>query len=137
MRKMFLRISSILGFISVALGALGAHALRAYLSPQAIDNFETAVKYQFFHALAIFGIAILLHFGRKKTLITAAWLFLAGIICFSGSLYILSTREIHGLSAAWIGPITPLGGLLLMGGWAWIFVSTFFHYERQYKETKS
>ena len=137
MRKLFLRIGSVLGFFSVAIGALGAHALRGHLSPQALETFETAVKYQFYHALAILAVAVLMHFGRKKALLTAAWLFIAGTICFSGSLFLLSTREIHGISMQWLGPITPLGGLLLMGGWLWIFISSFYHFERQYKDHKS
>lgn len=137
MRKLFLRMGSALAFFSVAIGALGAHALKTHLSSHALANFETGVKYQFYHALAIVAISVLMHFGRKKSLIIAVWLFLAGTICFSGSLYLLSTKEIHGIDMHWLGPITPLGGILLMAGWAWVFVSSYTHFERNYKDEKN
>lgn len=137
MRKFFLRLGSGLGFVSVAIGALGAHALKSQLSENALQNFDTAVKYQFYHALAILAISVLMHFGRKKALIIASWLFLAGIGCFSGSLYLLSTKEIHGWDMPWLGPVTPLGGLLLMAGWAWVFISSYSHFERNYKDEKN
>lgn len=88
------------------------------------------------HSLAILGVAALLHFGRKKSLGVAGWLFAGGVVCFSGSLYLLSTREVHGLSVEWLGPITPLGGILLIVAWGLLFASTFYHYERHYKENK-
>lgn len=136
MRKLFLRLGSALGMFAVAIGAFGAHSLRPLLSPEAFSNFETGVKYHLIHSLAILGVAALLHFGRKKTLAVAGWLFALGVVFFSGSLYLLSTREIHGISVEWLGPITPLGGLLFIAAWGLLFASTFFHYERQYKETK-
>lgn len=136
MRKRFLRLGSIFGMLAVMIGAFGAHGLKPHISAEAYANFDTAVKYHFVHAIAILGIAALLHFGRKKTLALAAWLMAAGIIAFSGSLYILATREIHGISASWLGPVTPLGGVLFIGGWIALFMSTFYHYERHYKEHK-
>ena len=119
----FLRLSAIFGFLSVALGAMGAHALRPLLGDVSLGNFETAVKYQFYHALALLAIAILQQYGHKKMLATAGWLFFSGILFFSGSLFLLSTREIHGIAVGWLGPVTPLGGLLLMGGWALVFMA--------------
>ena len=122
--------------LAVALGAFGAHSLKSVLTAEHFATFETAVKYQFFHTLAIFGVAALMHFGRKQTLVYAGWLFTAGIALFSGSHYILSTDDIHGMAPGWLGPITPIGGLLLIAGWGYLFASTFYHYERHYKEEK-
>jgi uncharacterized membrane protein YgdD (TMEM256/DUF423 family) len=119
----FLRLSAVFGFLSVALGAMGAHALRPLLSDASLANFETAVKYQFYHALALLAVAIIQQYGHKKILTAAGWLFFAGILCFSGSLFLLSTREIHGIAVHWLGPVTPLGGLFLMSGWALVFMA--------------
>ena len=119
----FLRLSAVFGFLSVALGAMGAHALRPLLSEASLGNFETAVKYQFYHALALLAVAILVQYGHKKLLTAAGWLFFAGILCFSGSLFLLSTRELHGMAVSWLGPVTPLGGLFLMSGWALVFMA--------------
>ncbi|MBK8042772.1 MAG: DUF423 domain-containing protein [Haliscomenobacter sp.] len=136
MRKLFLRLGSALGMFAVMIGAFGAHTLRPLLTPESFSNFETGVKYHLVHSLAILGVAALLHFGRKKSLGVAGWLFAGGVVCFSGSLYLLSTREVHGLSVEWLGPITPLGGILLIVAWGLLFASTFYHYERHYKENK-
>ena len=119
----FLRLSAVFGFLSVALGAMGAHALRPLLSEASLGNFETAVKYQFYHALALLAVAMLQQYGHKKILAAAGWLFFAGILCFSGSLFLLSTRELHGMAVSWLGPMTPLGGLFLMSGWALVFMA--------------
>jgi len=119
----FLRLSAVFGFLSVALGAMGAHALRPLLSEASLGNFETAVKYQFYHALALLAVAILVQYGHKKLLTASGWLFFVGILCFSGSLFLLSTRELHGMAVSWLGPVTPLGGLFLMSGWALVFMA--------------
>ena len=102
---------------------MGAHALRPLLSEASLGNFETAVKYQFYHALALLAVAILVQYGHKKLFTAAGWLFFAGILCFSGSLFLLSTRELHGMAVSWLGPVTPLGGLFLMSGWALVFMA--------------
>ena len=136
MRNIFLRIGSLLGFLAVALGAFAAHGLRPHLSPQRFDTFETAVRYQFYHAIAILLIAILSHFGRKKMLRVSAWAFTIGVALFSGSLYALSTQELHHLSVSWLGPITPLGGLCFLTGWGALFSSSFLHYDRSEKPEK-
>lgn len=133
MRNLFLRIGSLLGFLAVALGAFAAHGLRPHLSIKLFETFETAVRYQFFHALAILMVAILSHFGKKGSLRLAGWAFTAGVALFSGSLYALSTRELHGVSVGWLGPITPLGGLCFLIGWGALFYSSFFHYDRSAK----
>ncbi len=125
MRKMFLRIGSIFALIGVALGALGAHALKGMLSPERLVSFETAVRYHLLHALAILAVALFIHFGKKRGLVTAGWLFTAGIVLFSGSIYLLALQDVLGLNLAFLGPITPIGGVAFMAGWLFVFISSF------------
>jgi uncharacterized membrane protein YgdD (TMEM256/DUF423 family) len=105
------------GLMAVAVGAFAAHGLRASLDPTALDWIETASRYQFWHALALVGTALLTNqatLARYRRLVQAiGWLFLAGIVLFAGSLYLLA---LTGLQAfAWI---TPFGGVTLIAGWA-------------------
>lgn len=137
MRNLFLRIGSLMGFMAVALGAFAAHGLRPFLEPRSFETFETAVRYQFYHALAILLVAVLSHFGRKGALRLAGWAFTVGIFLFSGSLYALSTRELHQISVGWLGPITPLGGLCYLLGWGALFYSSFSHYDRTGKNPEA
>ncbi len=125
MRKLFLRIGSLLALIAVGLGALGSHALKDVLTPEALDTFETGVRYHFFHALAILLVDVLIHFRKKAQLVWAGWMFTLGVVLFSGSLYLLALREAMNLPVEWLGPVTPVGGLLFMAGWALLFLSTF------------
>ena len=118
-----LRLSGIFGMAAVALGAFGAHLLKPHLSADAYSIFETAVKYHFFHTLAIMGAGILMHFGPKSALTYAVRCFSGGIIAFSGSLYLLAADELLGIRLAWLGPVTPLGGVLLIAGWGAIFMA--------------
>jgi uncharacterized membrane protein YgdD (TMEM256/DUF423 family) len=113
----------ILGAIAVALGALGAHALKNQLpggliTPDQLNGFDTAVKYQIYHVLAMLAVVVLQKQNPTKLLNLAFNLFLLGIILFSGSLYFLCTRNLLG--ADWLrflGPITPIGGLSFVLGW--------------------
>jgi len=129
-------MGSLFAATAVLIGAFGAHGLKAMVSPESLQTFETAVRYHFYHALGIMAVAALLHFGRKKSLVFAGWSFAIGIILFSGSLYLLSTRDVTNLSLAWLGPITPIGGLFFAAGWGLLFFSSFVHYERHYKQEK-
>lgn len=111
--------------VGVMLGAFGAHGLRPRISPEALANWHTAVLYQFVHGLALFGIAVAgdrLPSGPARL---ARTFFLGGVLCFSGSLYLLSTRDLLGIQGitSVLGPITPVGGLLYMGGWTVLMVS--------------
>ncbi len=116
--KKILILSAALGALTVALGAFGAHGLKPLLSETNMEVYKTAVSYQFFHVLAIFGCGILFHLSGNKFFHYAANAFLLGILLFSGSLYLLSTREATGLtSISYLGPITPLGGLCFITGW--------------------
>jgi uncharacterized membrane protein YgdD (TMEM256/DUF423 family) len=111
--RLFIRLGAVAGFVGVALGAFGAHALRAQISPEHLAVFETGVRYQLLHALALVLVGFLL--GRKPARLTTAagWCFAAGIVLFSGSLYVLS---ITGTTA--VGIVTPFGGLFFLAGWA-------------------
>ncbi len=111
---------------AVALGALGAHALQSVLSPERLDSFETGVRYQAWHALGLLATQLIPESslsGKSKRSISR--LFGAGIICFSFSIYLLALRDVLGIAAAApiLGPITPVGGLLLIAGWTVLFIS--------------
>jgi uncharacterized membrane protein YgdD (TMEM256/DUF423 family) len=120
--KFFIQTGALLGLLGVGLGAFGAHALRKMLEESGrSDTFETAVKYQFYHALAIVLIGVLMQLlGQNplalKWLNYAGMAFLGGVLIFSGSLYILCFTGI-----TWLGAITPIGGLLMIVGWALLF----------------
>ncbi|MEL6814821.1 MAG: DUF423 domain-containing protein [Cyanobacteria bacterium J06598_3] len=124
MARLFLLIASILGGLSVAGGAFGAHALKGTLSESALASFETGIRYQMFHAIALLLVAILLgQYPEAKGLVTVGWCFVVGVLLFSGSLYGLTLGGIKAL-----GPVTPLGGLAFIIGWgllAWTSRSLF------------
>ena len=101
-------------FMAVALGAFGAHALKARLAPEMTAVWQTAVQYQAWHALALLAIGVLLaQDPARGWLGVAGWLFVAGLVLFSGSLYLLALTGTRGL-----GAITPLGGVAWLAGWA-------------------
>lgn len=108
----WIKSASLLMFIAVALGAFGAHALKAHLSDYSLDVYKTAVLYHFIHALAIFAVAWISAYTNDPKAHYAGLCFLAGIVLFSGSLYLLS---VTGLK--WLGAITPLGGIYFLAGW--------------------
>lgn len=119
--KLFIIAGAINGFLAVAFGAFGAHALKEKLSEKYLAIWETAVQYQMFHALALIAVGILMSsklLGPVSTLNTAGYLILAGIILFSGSLYVLSLTGIGVL-----GAITPIGGVAFLVGWIMIIVA--------------
>ena len=118
MQKLFLIIGSILGALSVIIGAFGAHALKKLLeSTGRIEVFETAVKYQFYHALALMLLGILMFNIKHQFLNYAGYSFVIGVIIFSGSLYILCLTGITKF-----GIITPIGGLFMIAGWLFLLV---------------
>ena len=118
-------IGAVLLLIAVAAGAFGAHGLRERLTPEALAQWHTAVEYQFYHGLGILLLAALSDRLGKGAVRWSCRLFLVGIVLFSGSILLLSTRDLTGFHAigSFVGPITPIGGLLLMGGWATMLIS--------------
>lgn len=111
--KLILVISSVSGMLAVMLGAFGAHALKARLDPRALAVWDTAVQYHFIHTLALLFTAVLMQNLRHGALSASAWLFLGGIVLFSGSLYWLALG-----GPRWLGPMTPIGGVFFIAGWA-------------------
>lgn len=112
MLRIFLLLAACAGFTGVALGAFAAHGLKARLSAEYLAVFQTGVHYQLIHALALFGVALLLQRLPSGLLHAAGSLFALGILLFSGSLYLLTLSGIGKL-----GMITPLGGLAFLAGW--------------------
>lgn len=121
MQNKILSTAAILGLLSIILGAFGAHALKAVLSPEQLVSFETGVKYQMYHALFLLFIGLTGNISEKaKT--TIYWLTVVGVIFFSGSIYLLSIKNVSGIDFKSIGMITPIGGLLLIVAWFWLFI---------------
>ena len=118
MEKTFLLLASVFGGLAVAFGAFGAHALENRLTAEMLNTFEIGVRYQFYHALALLGVVAVIARWPEATLATwAGWLFVAGILIFSGSLYILVFSGVR-----WLGAITPIGGVAFIAGWICLMV---------------
>ncbi|MDF5718043.1 MAG: DUF423 domain-containing protein [Rhizonema sp. NSF051] len=114
MTQLFLSLAAILGGLSVGAGAFASHALREKMSERSLEIFETGARYQMYHALALLLVAVLLSRTESPplTLVATGWLFIIGIIIFSGSLYALSLTGVK-----FLGAITPLGGAAFIAGW--------------------
>lgn len=108
-----------LALVGVVIGSFAAHGLKPLLSLKEVNNFETGVKYQFYHAFALIVLGLLsAPFPKGERFFKiAGFLFFIGILLFSGSLYLLSTQSIFNISIPFLGPITPVGGLFLIFGW--------------------
>src|ERR1700704_4461209 len=112
MDRTFLLAGAVAGLIAVGFGAFGAHGLRGRLSPEMLAVFETGVRYQMYHALALLLVAAVMARMGGWLIVTAGWSFTAGILIFSGSLYALALTGVTTL-----GAITPIGGLAFLIGW--------------------
>ena len=126
--KYFISIAAFLGALTVALGAFGAHALKAVLSPAALTTYETAVRYQMYHVVALLIAGILFNKSalpkQQKMLSRAGLFFMDGIVLFSGSLYFIVAKPFLGIEGLpWIGIITPMGGLLWIIAWVLLGLS--------------
>jgi len=118
MDKTFLLIGAVAGFLGVALGAFGTHGLRGRLSPEMLGAFESAVRYQMYHALAILMVGVILARVDGWMIRAAGWAFTVGVVLFSGSLYVLA---LTGVTVP--GAITPIGGLAFLLGWGLLAVA--------------
>lgn len=113
MERIFFVLGSFSAALGVVLGAFGAHALRAHLSTDLLNTFETGVRYQMYHAFALLAAALAIsRYGPSSLLGAAGVLFILGTLIFSGSLYLLSVTRVK-----WLGAITPLGGISFIAGW--------------------
>lgn len=115
--KTVLSVAAISGLLAVALGAFGAHGLKAIISPEMLEVYKTGVQYQFYHTFALLAVGILMNFNQSNALKWSATLFIIGMILFSGSLYVLA---ISGIKA--LGFITPFGGVTWLAAWVLLFV---------------
>ena len=113
MDRVFFVAGAALSLLAVALGAFGAHALRDRLAPDLLAVYETGVRYHFYHALGLFAVAYAAARWPGPATGAAGWLMVAGVVLFSGSLYLLALTGVR-----WLGAITPLGGLAFLAGWA-------------------
>ena len=113
MERLFFSLGAGSAMIAVAAGAFGAHALRARLSSEMLAVFETAARYQMYHALGLLAVAWAVPRSPGPWAVRAGWLFVAGTVLFSGSLYTLALSGIR-----WLGAVTPLGGVAFLAGWA-------------------
>jgi len=131
MHKGYLRVTAFLGALSVTLGAFAAHYLKSILSEKDVQIFETGVRYQMYHSLALGLVAVLYKEYPNKYMRWAGILFIVGITFFSGSLYALTYKNaaaVQGLQ--WVGPITPLGGVLFIAGWLYLALGIKNKYEK-------
>ena len=109
--------------LAIILGAFGAHALKEVLTPERLASFETGVKYQMYHGLAFLIVGLLadrFNFSVKSFFTVA----IIGIVLFSGSIYLLAMQDVLGIKMSFLGPITPLGGVLLITSWGMLLVKT-------------
>ncbi|HEU4698740.1 MAG TPA: DUF423 domain-containing protein [Gemmatimonadales bacterium] len=118
--RLFFALGAVSAFLAVAAGAFGAHGLRARLAPELLAVFETAARYQMYHALALLAVAwVAGRVGPASALPAwAGWLFVAGTVLFSGSLYLLTLT-----GTRWLGAVTPLGGVAFLAGWLCLALS--------------
>ena len=121
MDKKILSAAGFLGMTAILLGAFGAHALKKVLDPEALATFETGVKYQIYHALFLLFLGINTTISNRLKLVLFR-LILAGVILFSGSIYLLATKSLTGMDLKFIGPFTPIGGSLLIAAWGVLMV---------------
>ena len=110
---------SVFMFLGVALGALGSHAFSGKITQEALQSYMISIRYMLFHGIALLFLSALpfVEVTQKESI---ALLLVIGVFVFSGSILLLSTKAIHGLNVNWLGPVTPIGGLLLLGAWAYV-----------------
>jgi len=113
-----IRLASILGTLAVISGAFGAHMLKNELTSVQLDSWKTAVLYMFLHTVTILALSLTFsNHNRASIARLSIWLFAIGIVLFSGSIMILVCQDLLGITAGWLGPVTPIGGVLFVAGW--------------------
>lgn len=122
MNRNILFVGTVLGFLSIVFGAFGAHAFKEYLNESQLVSFETAVRYQMYHALLLIFVGQMT-FLTEKAKKVILYLVILGVLFFSGSIYLLTTSSLTGVDFKFIGPVTPIGGLLLLGAWMVLFLN--------------
>jgi len=121
MNRKFLITGAIFGLLAVIIGAFGAHGLKPLLDEAARESFETGVKYQMYHALLLLLVGSF-NFTRFRFQKLIFFLLLVGVICFSGSIYLLATNNLTTIDFSGIALVTPLGGALLIGAWIFLLI---------------
>jgi uncharacterized membrane protein YgdD (TMEM256/DUF423 family) len=122
--KNILSIAAVSGVMCILLGAFGAHGLKPLLSSEMLAAYETGVRYQFYHTLVLILIAVLYHQQNNPKFKRAASFFYAGVLLFSGSLYLLAFTSIQNHTWHWVGLITPVGGVCFVVGWVYLFLAS-------------
>ena len=124
MNKRIIIFASVFGILAVILGAFGAHGLKELISADELATWHTAVQYQFYHTLALLFLSTFSRF-RSRAINAASWFFTFGILLFSGSLYLLSAKDVLNITnVSLLGPLTPIGGLFFILGWVSLLVAT-------------
>lgn len=121
----FFFYGSLFGLIAIILGAFGTHTLSEMISEQQMVTFQTGLRYQFYHAFALLILGLMQHQNPKENYKRIANFFIIGTSLFAGSIYLLATRDITHLSGKILGPITPIGGLILIIGWVQLVWKSF------------
>ena len=117
--KIKVSITLFLGMIAVILGALGSHALKEVLSPEQLESFTIGVRYQMTHVMLLMVVLLASYFDEDVKR-TSFWLTIVGILLFSGSIYLLNLQQLLGMKLSFLGPVTPVGGLLLITNWGYL-----------------
>ena len=112
-------ITLFLGMLAVILGVLGSHALKEILSPEQLDSFTIGLRYQMTHVLLLL-IILLTSYFEESVKHTSFWLTVVGMLLFSGSIYLLNMQQLLGVKLSFLGPVTPIGGLILIGNWGFL-----------------
>ncbi len=115
MERFFLIVGALFGALGVVAGAFGTHGLKDRISPDLLAVFETGARYQMVHALALLVVGLLIVRFPHPCVTASGWLFIVGVVIFSGSLYVLAVTGVR-----WLGAITPLGGVALISGWLFL-----------------
>ena len=122
MQKIILIATALAGLTAVILGAFGAHSLKPLLTADELTIWEKGVQYQMYHTFAMFMCMLYLRKEASTYIRNAAFCFMLGILCFSGSLYLLATRDLNHMPIFILGPVTPIGGFFFIAGWGLVLV---------------